>query len=132
MYTSIGALPANVANGTVTQYGNQTTITFYGLPANGFIFNGWSGTSSSSDNPWTVVLYTNRTVYLNLGNSTLIGNATESDVMAGQTFYNNSTSAIRTGSYVPTGGTVNYLPGIVLGMISLCVVVIWFIGSKKE
>jgi hypothetical protein len=166
IYSSIGGFPANVVNGTMTQYGNGTTITFYGLPANGFIFNGWSGSIvatpwTSSDNPYTVVLYANRTIFLALANSTLTGtatagdvasgktfynttltkrtgtlvltgNATEDDVLAGQTFYNNSTSAIRTGVLVPTGGTVDYLPGIVLGIISLCVVVIWFIGSKKD
>lgn len=104
VYVSQGiSVPINMANGTVTQYGNQSELILFGLPAYAFSFHGWSGTSSSNDNPWSLTLYTNRTIYATFYNTTLIGNATEGHVMDGYTFYNNSTT-LRYGTFVATAG----------------------------
>jgi hypothetical protein len=101
-------------NGTVYRSGTLITnnsvldiagsIQLEALSSSNCSFIRWliNGTSNTL-NPRTITVLSNTTVWcIFQAPIVLTGNATESDVLDGQTFYNNSTSAIRTGSYVPT------------------------------
>jgi len=128
LYVSVGgvSVAANMANGTSVQYANQTSLLLMGLPAYNFAFQGFNGSKlgvawSNTSNPHTLQLYSNCSVWVwffnaSSGAFTFSGNASESDVLTGHSFYNNSTT-IRYGSMViGVGGGVNAFPvGLLMG-----------------
>lgn len=94
-----------VVNGSTYQMGGHV-LTLYALPSSNKTYVNMivNGTTYKTSNPDTVSGTYNTTVWICFGTPpapfTPVGNATEADVLDGQTFYNNSTT-IRTGSYVP-------------------------------
>lgn len=96
---------SNIENGTVKTYVASTSIVLMALPNSNYTFIRFLiGAVSQTANPYTHTIVANIVIWVHFGTlPTLSGNAIESDVKSGKTFYNNSTSTIRTGTLVLIG-----------------------------